>query len=973
MEKTYEVGLYEHNVISYEKVRKMFKKENRVCISHATGTGKSYIALQLIYDTLKENPNKKVLFLAPTNGILEQFAAHIQNLGLKNVTLRTYQSLLNLSEEELKKIECDLLICDECHRLGAEEWKKRIDILTETHPKMKIFGITATPVRARGTSEENDISETFFHGNVASTYSLAEAIADGVLPNPDYHIAVAVLEDECAELEKIIQNGNASEEEKQKYKKILKTVKDKISQGEKTSDLLKKHIKKGGKYIYFCPPGSDIEELQNKFLEDLYPDITAEEVEMYQVINGEIRGQTDKENKQNSDNFRYNKSNTGLDVTNKTKVMFAINMYNEGIHVNDIDGVIMCRQTSSEIIFYQQLGRALAVTKSQNKPVVLDFMNNFEKILSLQKHIRDIKKNENREISDDDYDESYTDYTENDIRDLLKVAFDLDEEIIDVLETFLEVRGFAQSLCDMSFEEKLNYIQTEFIDKNEHFPKDKDTQRFSDGTLIGSWLGCNKEKIMKEAENGNETALQICKLRNWGVDLFTERLNYIQTEFFNKNKPLPKKKDTQRFLDGTSIGGWISNNKDKIMKKAENGNEIAFQLVKLKKWKVDIFAEKLNYIGAEFIDKNEPLPKDKDTQKFLDGTSIGGWISNNKEKIMKEAEKGNETALQIVKLKNWKVDIFAEKLNYIGAEFIDKNESLPKFGDAQKFSDGTSIYGWISNNKEKIMKEAEKGDGIFLQICKLKHWGIDMFTERLNYIGAEFIDKNESLPKSGDARRFSDGTSICRWIDANKEKIMKEAEKGNETALQICKLRKWNVFTEKLNYIGAEFIDKNNPLPEAKDAQRFSDGTLICNWIRKNKDKIMNEAENGNETAHQICKLKNWEVDLFTERLNYIQTEFFNKDKPLPKRSSKTKNEAAEKFPDGALIGEWISNNKEKIIKKAENGNETARQICRLKGWNVEEAREEFEESSDFSTVSDKIKSSNPKEIGEKENGRKIS
>ena len=135
----------------------------------------------------------------------------------------------------------------------------------------------------------------------------------------------------------------------------------------------------------------------------------------------------------------------------------------------------------------------------------------------------------------------------------------------------------------------------------------------------------------------------------------------------------------------------------------------------------------------------------------------------------------------------------------------------------------------------------------------------------------------------------------------------------------------------------------------------------------------MNEAENGNETAHQICKLKNWEVDLFTERLNYIQTEFFNKDKPLPKRSSKTKNEAAEKFPDGALIGEWISNNKEKIIKKAENGNETARQICRLKGWNVEEAREEFEESSDFSTVSDKIKSSNPKEIGEKENGRKIS
>lgn len=50
------VGLYDHNAESYKKVKAAFDSGNNVVgIVHATGTGKSYIALQLAYD----NKDKK--------------------------------------------------------------------------------------------------------------------------------------------------------------------------------------------------------------------------------------------------------------------------------------------------------------------------------------------------------------------------------------------------------------------------------------------------------------------------------------------------------------------------------------------------------------------------------------------------------------------------------------------------------------------------------------------------------------------------------------------------------------------------------------------------------------------------------------------------------------------------------------------------------------------------------------------------
>ena len=41
------IGLYEHNINSYEKIKEQFEIDNFVALVQATGTGKTYNALQL--------------------------------------------------------------------------------------------------------------------------------------------------------------------------------------------------------------------------------------------------------------------------------------------------------------------------------------------------------------------------------------------------------------------------------------------------------------------------------------------------------------------------------------------------------------------------------------------------------------------------------------------------------------------------------------------------------------------------------------------------------------------------------------------------------------------------------------------------------------------------------------------------------------------------------------------------------------
>ena len=369
------LGLYEHNIRSYEKVKQQFKKDNIAAIVHATGTGKSFNALQLAL----ENKNKKIIYVVPYGSIIEHEKELIEknnNVSLENdfpnLEFRTYQSFINMSKEEISKLEVDLLILDEFHHIGAPIWGQRINTLVETHEDLQIFGMTAYTVRDRGTSYERDMinpdTDELFSNKVVSNYDLCDAMIDEVLPKPNYKSGYVFLEKTCEYLETKINSLNSNSKDYQELAPLLKDLKKRVHEAPGVGDIFKTYIKPDGKYIYFCPinPENSVNDMDTiiselkKWLKEM--GLTEDNYEFYMTTS-----EMGEEGKKNRDAFYNDKDLNQNNVSNKLRIMLAINQYNEGVHIPRLDGVIMARSTKSDIIFFEQLGRALSAGKDNTK------------------------------------------------------------------------------------------------------------------------------------------------------------------------------------------------------------------------------------------------------------------------------------------------------------------------------------------------------------------------------------------------------------------------------------------------------------------------------------------------------------------------------------------------------------------------------------------------------------------------------
>ena len=148
------LNLQKHQQEAYDNLKQKFENGRYGVIIFPTGAGKSFVAMKL----LEENKDKRVLFLSPYKSINRQFQDYIKKYMqennekewreiLPNLKMHLYQSLLNRSDETLKKLKPDIIILDEMHRVGAEKWGERVQSLLKLYPNAKVLGMTATPDR----------------------------------------------------------------------------------------------------------------------------------------------------------------------------------------------------------------------------------------------------------------------------------------------------------------------------------------------------------------------------------------------------------------------------------------------------------------------------------------------------------------------------------------------------------------------------------------------------------------------------------------------------------------------------------------------------------------------------------------------------------------------------------------------------------------------------------------------------------
>ena len=369
------LGLYDHNIRSYEKIKQQFEKDNIAAIVHATGTGKSFNALQLALD----NKDKKIIYVVPYGSIIEhekELIEQNENVSLEkdfpNLEFRTYQSFINMSNAEIADLDVDLLILDEFHHIGAPVWGQRINTLVETHEDLQIFGMTAYTVRDRGTVYERNMvnPETYelFSNKVVSNYDLCDAMIEEVLPKPNYKSGYVFLEETCEYLENKINSLNPNSKDYKELEPLLKDLKERVHEAPGVSDIFKINIKPYGKYIYFCPlnPESGVNDMDSIISEARNwvheMGLTEDDYEFYMTTSD-----MGNDGKKNREAFYNDKDLNQNDTSNKLRIMFAINQYNEGVHVPGLDGVIMARSTKSDIVFFEQLGRALSAGHDTKK------------------------------------------------------------------------------------------------------------------------------------------------------------------------------------------------------------------------------------------------------------------------------------------------------------------------------------------------------------------------------------------------------------------------------------------------------------------------------------------------------------------------------------------------------------------------------------------------------------------------------
>lgn len=188
---------YYQEIAINRAVQAVIRGQQRVLLTMATGTGKTFVAFQVVWKLWKARRKTRILFLADRNVLVDQAkdrtftplgdaVTKLQGRALKSreVYFAIYQAIADRTDQSgavrrglFRKYPpdfFDLIIVDECHRGSANEEGSWRQILEYFEPAAQI-GMTATPKRV------DNVDTYAYFGDPIYTYSLKTGIDDGFL------------------------------------------------------------------------------------------------------------------------------------------------------------------------------------------------------------------------------------------------------------------------------------------------------------------------------------------------------------------------------------------------------------------------------------------------------------------------------------------------------------------------------------------------------------------------------------------------------------------------------------------------------------------------------------------------------------------------------------------------------------------------------------------------------------------------
>ena len=378
----------------------MEKRQRKMLLVCATGTGKTRTAISIVDVLSRHNWVKNVLFLADRKALVKQaknnFSKLLPNLTLCNLldnrdnpetsrmVFSTYPTMMNAIDDtkskDGKKLftpgHFDLIIVDESHRSIYRKYRAIFEYFDAS-----LVGLTATP---KDEIDKNTYSIFDLENGVPTyAYEYEKAVEDGFLV--DY----STIEVKSKIMEDGIKYDELSEEEKEEFentfdddenidKEVSSSAVNQWLFNADTIDLVLNKLmvdglrvegrEKLGKTIIFAKNSNHAKAIVDRF-NKLYPEYSGN---FAKVID-----------------YSINYVDTLIDdFSNKDKmpqIAVSVDMLDTGIDIPEILNLVFFKKVRSKTKFCQMIGRGtrlcpdlLGVGEDKEEFLIFDFCNNFE-------------------------------------------------------------------------------------------------------------------------------------------------------------------------------------------------------------------------------------------------------------------------------------------------------------------------------------------------------------------------------------------------------------------------------------------------------------------------------------------------------------------------------------------------------------------------------------------------------------------
>ena len=371
-----------YQLIAINKViEAVLKCQKRILLTLATGTGKTYVASQIVWKLWKSKQIKKVLYLTDRAEVLrDQAYNEFKVFGdarakiiegetptVKDIYFATYQTLYSIHDNKriylnYKPNFFDMIIIDECHRSGWNRWYEILQYFKDAIH----FGMTATPKRT------DNIDTYKYFGEPVYEYNIEQGIEDGYLANYQVQRIFTNIDKKGVNLKEAELQGAEIYIPEKDPELVIKEIYNtpeferEITLPDRTKVICQKIAELLERYgpmdktIIYCVSTDHAEEvkkeIQNHFAHLGYSNYAVRIVA------------EDKEDKKELENFKDSEKQLPVVAT-------TVDLLTTGVDVPPLRNIVFLKTVSSLVLFNQIIGRGTRIDDASGKKFfrIIDF------------------------------------------------------------------------------------------------------------------------------------------------------------------------------------------------------------------------------------------------------------------------------------------------------------------------------------------------------------------------------------------------------------------------------------------------------------------------------------------------------------------------------------------------------------------------------------------------------------------------